>query len=725
VQVAVTDASGKPVVARVNLAAVDEAIFDIRNFSDYEVDMLERLYQGVPSGLIRTYVSHQLPLFPDGAGGRGGGGDAGRTDFVDTAYFGSVQTDASGKAEVKFKLPDNLTSWRVTSYGVTKDLQGGHGIGRIVVSQPFFVDLSLNPDYLTTDKPQLRARAYGSGLGANDTVQVSLTALSLGLNAPTTASGKPFEAITLPLPELKPGRHELRIEATAGTKKDVVTRTIDVVPSRLLTPVLDFKDSVKPGEPPLKGATDGQTTVIFSDAGRGRLLPALQRLRWTYGDRLDQTLARVLSAQMLNQYFGQSVPADTLPADLYLATTPPPPGPPPAGGSITRNRGVTQLPFASPDLTSTAQAAALAPDVFSPSVLRVYLAAVLNDAKETSERQAIALYGLASLGDPVLLQLQTQSSAGDLGWRGKLYLALAFKAAGDDAAARKLMDEIAKQYGEDQAPNKRLRAGTDQGDIVEATSLMAVLAAGLDDSAADAYFRYLQQNAPKDTPNYIEQLQYLKTALQRSGASGVTFTYSLDGRKTDVKLDGGRTVSLSLSPSQLSGLRIDAVNGTLSATTLYLTPRQQPAPTPDLSVRRSYTLVGRPSPAGAPIPQDALVEVALDVSFGPQASGDCYQVTDLLPSGLKPVTRQAFLSSTGPGAPLPPGPPGSRPVVIRPNLIDGQRVTFCVSRTGASRFTYYARVTGPGTFAWEPALISARATPSVAALSQASSVEIR
>ena len=133
--------------------------------------------------------------------------------------------------------------------------------------------------------------------------------------------------------------------------------------------------------------------------------------------------------------------------------------------------------------------------------------------------------------------------AGDLGWRGRLYLALAFKAAGDDAAARKLMDEIAKQYGEDQAPNKRLRVGTDQGDIVEATSLMAVLAAGLDDSAADAYFRYLQQNAPKDTPNYIEQLQYLKTALQRSGAAGVTFTYSLDGKKTDAELKGGKTVS--------------------------------------------------------------------------------------------------------------------------------------------------------------------------------------
>jgi hypothetical protein len=111
------------------------------------------------------------------------------------------------------------------------------------------------------------------------------------------------------------------------------------------------------------------------------------------------------------------------------------------------------------------------------------------------------------------------------------------------------------------------------------------------------------------------------------------------------------------------------------------------------------------------------------VSFGAQAPGDCYQVTDLLPSGLKPVTRPSFLQSGAGGPPLPPGAP--RPVVVRPNLVDGQRVTFCVSRTGPARFTYYARVTGPGSFAWEPAVMNARATPSVAALSQASSVEIR
>jgi uncharacterized protein YfaS (alpha-2-macroglobulin family) len=355
--------------------------------------------------------------------------------------------------------------------------------------------------------------------------------------------------------------------------------------------------------------------------------------------------------------------------------------------------------------------------------LRTYLEGVRDDARETSERQAIALYGLASLGDPVLLQLQSLSTASDLGWRGRLYLALAFKAAGDDASARKLMDEIARQYNEDPAPNKRLRVGADQNDIIEATSLMSVLAVGIDDSAADAYFRYLQQNRPTETPNYIEQLQYLKVALDRSGANGVTFTYSLDGKKNNVSLVPGTSHSLVLTPQQLAGLRVESVNGALSATTLYLTPRQPQTPAPDLTVRRSYTLVGRSSPAGAPIPQDALVEVALDVSFGLQAAGDCYQVTDLLPSGLKPVTRPSFVQATG--GTTPSGPPNNRPVVIRPNLIDGQRVTFCVSRTGPSRFTYYARVAGTGVFSWEPALINARATPSVAALSQASTVEIR
>jgi uncharacterized protein YfaS (alpha-2-macroglobulin family) len=401
-----------------------------------------------------------------------------------------------------------------------------------------------------------------------------------------------------------------------------------------------------------------------------------------------------------------------------------PPGTPPSGAGSSPSRGVALLPYGSADLEVTALAAALAPDVFGSQLVGPYLQARLDDGKETNERYAIALLGLASTGQPVLLQAQTLSQATDLGWRGRLNLALAFKALGDDQTAQKMMQALAKELNEDQPPNKRLRAGTDNDDIIEATSLMAALATGYDDAAADAYYRYTLQNQPKDRPIYLSQLLYLKTALQRSGAGGVKFSYTVDGQKKDATLDNGKTLSLVLSPQQMTSLKVDSVEGTLSATATYQAPlaAQLQKASPDVTIKRSFVMAGKPTPAGAPLQQDALVEITLDVTFGAQAASDCYQVTDLLPSGLKPVTRASYVTSSGQGGPGGPRPPIT---VIRPNQIDGQRVTFCVTRGQTTRFTYYARPTSTGVFTWEPAQINARNTPSVAALSDSTTVEIK
>ena len=409
-------------------------------------------------------------------------------------------------------------------------------------------------------------------------------------------------------------------------------------------------------------------------------------------------MARVVSQQLQNQYFDQKLPVDDLPADLYQTYK---------NGTQS---GLAVLPFAGSDLAATAQATALAPDVFGQDRQRTYFLTVLSDRTTTTERDAIALYGLASLGDPVLLETQSLQSATDLGWRGRLYVALALKASGDDDTARILAKNLVADFNEDPAPFQRLRVGTNQDDVLEATSLMAVLESGYDDAAANAYFGYLTKNAPKDRPDYLQQLLYIKAALERSGAGGVHFAYTVDGKRQTADLQNGKTLSLTLSPAQLAGLKVDGISGALSATTQYLAPLepQQAKTTPDVTVKRSFSVLGKP--ANAPVTQDSLVEVDLDVTFGNQASSDCYQVTDLLPSGLKPVTRLSYLSAGGFGTPPKPG-------VIVPNLVDGQRVTFCIARGTTTRITYYARPSGLGAFTWEPAEINARSTPSQVALS--------
>jgi hypothetical protein len=86
------------------------------------------------------------------------------------------------------------------------------------------------------------------------------------------------------------------------------------------------------------------------------------------------------------------------------------------------------------------------------------------------------------------------------------------------------------------------------------------------------------------------------------------------------------------------------------------------------------------------------VQITLRAEFGPGALDGCYQLTDLLPSGLRPVIRT---SAWG----LPPD-------VTYPYRIDGQRVSFCVSDAPTNMVaTYWARVVNTGEFTAEPALI--------------------
>ena len=61
-----------------------------------------------------------------GGGGEGGGGQATpRRDFRASAYFNpSVLTGDDGRAEVRFKLPDTLTTWRVMAVAVAEDRYG-------------------------------------------------------------------------------------------------------------------------------------------------------------------------------------------------------------------------------------------------------------------------------------------------------------------------------------------------------------------------------------------------------------------------------------------------------------------------------------------------------------------------------------------------------------------------------------------------------------------------
>lgn len=71
-----------------------------------------------------------------------------RKEFADTAFWkGSVTTDKDGKAEVEFKMPENLTEWKVKVWGIGEGTKVGQGESSVVTTKDLILRLQ-SPRFL-------------------------------------------------------------------------------------------------------------------------------------------------------------------------------------------------------------------------------------------------------------------------------------------------------------------------------------------------------------------------------------------------------------------------------------------------------------------------------------------------------------------------------------------------------------------------------------------------
>ena len=147
-----TKVQGKAVPAEVVVMAVDEGILALSNYQT--PDLFDVFYGSNPLSVFtmdnRSYVIGQRNFGEKGEN-RGGGGAAasklGGTDlrsrFMFTPYYAaSVKTDAKGRANLSFELPDNLTTFRVMAVALTTD-EFGNAQSEITVSKPVMVTPSM------------------------------------------------------------------------------------------------------------------------------------------------------------------------------------------------------------------------------------------------------------------------------------------------------------------------------------------------------------------------------------------------------------------------------------------------------------------------------------------------------------------------------------------------------------------------------------------------------
>ena len=617
--------------------------------------------------------------------------EKGRELFVDNAYFGSVRTGSDGQASLEVKLPDNLTSWRITSQGVTGDLKAGASSNLLVVKQPFFVDAVMNTEYLVGERPEISVRAYGEGLSAGDRVAFRIQSPTLGIDKNVNAQA--FENIRVDLGALKEGSHSLTISGSSGSHADKLIRKISVLKSRLKmvkATGITLSEDTKP-----EGSTDSPTTLIFSDKSLGRFFPPLSNLAYTWGDRLDQRLARTLSGEIIKRTFDETITPEKL--DLAPYQTP--------------DGGFALFPYSGSDLELSAFVAALAQSKIDFVGLGNYFYRELAKAKDV-DTASTSLFGLASLDEPALLLIDNLSVAKNLTSLSRIFLGLTQAKIGDTEKARLTYQALLSDFSVKQDNFTYIKIGSDKDSQLQATALMAALASMLGEPETDSLLGYTLANNGKDILMVSSQLLTISHQIQNIKPQPVSFAYTLNGKKEAKTLVKGQVFKLELSPKELSQISFSDLKGDIGLSSTFTTVLDPKIANVSQSVKLGRTYSVRGAITNTFSSAD-LVRVSLPVTYAAITQDGCYQVSDLLPSGLRPITSvYSFGLDTG--------------NVWYPYEINGQKISFCIGKENKSdTINYYARVISSGDFRAESALIQSLISPSVFNLSPSGSVSVK
>lgn len=634
---------------------------------------------------------------------KGGGA---REYFTDAAVFQSIRTDNDGQAAVEFKLPDNITSWRVTTQGITADLWAGVSVTKIPVSLPVFAEVTIGNEYLNSDQPQARLRAFGTALSSADMVDFSLSAPTLGLDKSGTLSASAFKSVYFSLPILTLGDHQIVYELKSAKGNDAIKLPLRVISSRLAGQT--SRSSQLTPETRVEAINNFPIAVVLNDLGRNELYDPLLNLCWSWGDRLDQKYVRKLSRQILKKYYDEDILEPAFNAFDYQLS----------------NGGLTLLPYSSDDLEFSARVSALGVEDFDQLSLAQYFFNKLENKVANREEVSYSLFGLAELGEPVLIRIDAWLKRTDLSPKEKLYLAQALFDLGAKEWSQTIFYDVLKQYGEEKLPQIAVRVSQNYDEVFQTTAIAAVLAASLDVKEAKGLFTYLIENqvlygekANSENLFNLEKLNYLKHVLPNLKPSPAKVTYVLAGETKEVNVTGSSLYFFQLAPEQASSLSFKSIIGQVGISVRYIEPLDlnKVVRDNDISIRREYYVNEKMT---TDFKENDLIEVRLYPGFSKEALSGDYQITDILPSGLAPVTKLYYRNYSYDCN------------LWYPYNTEEQMVKYFINRDWHSdRCTfdyikYYARVKNRGIYQAEPAIIQSFINPEFINYSDPQSITI-
>ncbi|MBI5754054.1 Ig-like domain-containing protein [Candidatus Peregrinibacteria bacterium] len=620
-----------------------------------------------------------------------------RQQFKDTAFFYMVDTGVDGRGSVKFKLPDNITSWRVMARAIDPDgLQAGTESQDIKVTLPFFADIILNREYSVKDKPMIKVRAYGKDLKDGDDVSFKPEVDGL---AEKVISGKAFVGSYFNLPALPIGTHDVTVKADFGNLKDALKKPFEVKGSRLKQDVVKIVRNID-DKSVFELGKQGPTQIEFLDGGVAYYYYNLLELAYDDGNRLDQVVARKAAREILNKYFGKNLQSQEDENGNYIVK------------SYQRQGGLSLLPYSSQDLRLSALVMAfdLNQDRYSKQALRDYFYGVFKNSKSNLDDVVLALLGLAGMKEPVLLDLREIMKAEELSVQQKLYLGLAFAKIGSDTDARAILKSVVEKLPSDTSY---------QG--VQNMALAAALAADINDTAtSESLWKNVEDIGFKDQDLVnLYELGYVANSIKNAKKEPVKFTYKLNKHEESVELEPCGCKGMMAFPGD--EVAVSVSKGAVAAVLNYedsVEPGQFKKD-PKLTIGRQYFVNGNET---TKFGEGDIVKVVLTVNNPGKIQMPFYRIRDILPSGLTPATGY-----------VPFHYYGGNTTISYPFMINGQEVNFVwfpffeevVKGTSQSKISYYAKVVNPGDFYADPARIEAFYDQKVANISDSAMVKIK
>ena len=237
------DYSGKEMPAEVSVAVVDLSVLALKG--NPKKNPLIFFYGGFPltvstaSNIKDILIEMEIPT-------KGGGGMAEapletkkRGIFRETAFWqAQVRTDDRGRAQVKFTLPDNLTTWQAETIGVTKDTRLGVNYLELLTRKELMV-IPLKPRFVVPgDIFYIGAQIFNQSQ-ENQNITVKFDSQTLPLKDDKSERKiklKPNKTETVyfkvqALAQFRVGEHRFLISAKSEKLEDTVEQVINITPN--------------------------------------------------------------------------------------------------------------------------------------------------------------------------------------------------------------------------------------------------------------------------------------------------------------------------------------------------------------------------------------------------------------------------------------------------------------------------------------------------------------